>query len=232
MAIPTGSSDGHLVTLDGVGTRDLFDQGPGKRFEQPDVHDSGHDSLELVAAEASNLPMVAHDRFQPVRDLAEKRVPDRMAERVVDVLEAVEIDHKESAALLAMRGIAERFVKRLAHHRPIGQSGQRVEAGEAADFALGLALFGEVRADSAETQEAAAFVEDRIAGQRPVNVLFACWPHDHVGEGEARRKMEAESLALPQGVGVLVSTESRSVNWRPRSSSGSHWKSSASWRDT
>ena len=28
-----GSSDGHLVTLDGVGTRDLFDQGPGKRFE-------------------------------------------------------------------------------------------------------------------------------------------------------------------------------------------------------
>ena len=73
--------------------------------------------------------MVAHDRFQPVRDLAEKRVPDRMAERVVDVLEAVEIDHEERAALLAMRGIAERFVKRLAHHRPIGQSGQRVRSG-------------------------------------------------------------------------------------------------------
>ena len=61
---------------------------------------------------------------------------------------------------------------------------------------LGLALLGEVGADAAEAEEAAALVEDRVAGQRPVDVLLACRADDDVGEGEARRKMEAERLAL------------------------------------
>ena len=94
----------------------------------------GQDRLEFVAAEAADLAVVAHHRFQPVGDLPKQRVADRMAERVVDVLEAVEIDQEQRAALLAMRGIAQRFVERLPHHRAVGQAGQRIEAGEAGDL--------------------------------------------------------------------------------------------------
>ncbi len=92
----------------------------------------GKHGLELVAAEAADLAMIAHHRLQPVGDLAQQRVADRVAERVVDVLEAVEIDQEQRAALLAVGRVAQRLVERLAHHRAVGQAGQRVEAGEPA----------------------------------------------------------------------------------------------------
>ena len=125
-----------------------------------------------------------------------KRVADRVAERVVDVLEPVEVDQEQRAALLPVRGVAQRFVERLAHHRAVGQAGQRIEPGEAGDLLLGAALLGEVGADPAEAEEAAAFVEDRVARQRPVNVLVARRANDDVGEGEAGREVEAQRLAL------------------------------------
>ena len=124
---------------------------------------AGKHRLELVAAEPADLAMVAHRQLQPVRDLPEQGIADRMAERVVDVLEAVEIDQEQCAALLPAGRVAKRFVERLAHHRPIRQAGQRVEARKPRDFLLGAALLGEVGADAAETEEAAALVEDRIA---------------------------------------------------------------------
>ena len=39
-------------------------------------------------------------------------------------------------------------------------------------------------------------VEDRIARQRPVNILVACRADHHVGEREARRQMEAKRPLL------------------------------------
>ena len=95
----------------------------------------GKHRLEFVAAEPADLAVVAHHRLQPLRDLAQQRVADRVAERVVDVLEAVEVDQEQRAALLPMGGVAQRFLERLAHHRAVGQAGQRVEAGEAGDLA-------------------------------------------------------------------------------------------------
>ena len=163
----------------------------------------GKHRLELVAAEAADLAVVAHHRLQPVGDLAQQRVADRMAERVVDVLEAVEVDQEQPAALAAMGRVAQRLVERLAHHRPVGQAGQRIEAGEPRDFLLGPALLGQVGADAAEAEEAPAIVEDRIARERPMHVLVACRADDHVGEREARRQVEAEGLALLDGIQAL-----------------------------
>jgi hypothetical protein len=64
---------------------------------------------------------------------------------------------------------------------------------------LGTALLGEIGANSAETQEAAAFVEDGITGQRPVNILLARRANHHVRERKARGQVEAERLALLVG---------------------------------
>src|SRR5439155_22791762 len=128
-------------------------------------------------------------------------VATRMTDRVVDVLESIEIDHEQGAALLAMGGVAQRFVERLAHHRAVGQAGQRIESCEARNLLLGTALLGEIGADTTKTEETATLVEDRVARQRPMDVLLARRAHDHVREGEARRQMEAERLALFDGIG-------------------------------
>ena len=114
-------SDRDLVAFDHVGARDLLDQRPRERFEQADVGAAGEHGLEFVAAQPADLAMVAHHRCQPIGDLAKQRVADRMAERVVDVLEPIEVDHEQGAALLAMGRVAQRFVERLTHHRAVGQ---------------------------------------------------------------------------------------------------------------
>ena len=189
-------ADRDLVAFDRIGPRDLLDQRPGERLQKADVDRAGKHRLEFVAAEAADLAVVAHHRLQPLGDLPEQGVADRMAERVVDVLEAVEIDQEQRAALLPMGRVAQRLVERLAHHRAVGQAGQRIEPGEPVDLLLGAALLGEVGADAAEAEEAAAIVEDRVARQRPVDVLLARRPDDDVGEGEAGGQVEAERLAL------------------------------------
>ena len=53
---------------------------------------------ELVAALADDRVLVAHGRAQRVGDLAQQLVADRVAERVVDGLEAVEVEHEHATA--------------------------------------------------------------------------------------------------------------------------------------
>ena len=195
------SADGDAVALDRIGPRNLLDQRPRQAFEQSGFDRAGKHRLELVAAQAADLAMVAHHQFQPVRDLAKERVTDRVAEGIVDVLEPVEVDQEQRAALAAVGGVAQRLVECLAHQRAIGQAGQGIEAGETADLLFGAALLGKVGADSAEAEETAAIVEQGVAGQGPVNVLVARGADDHVAEREAGGKMEAEGALLAQAVG-------------------------------
>ena len=198
IAMPT---DAPIVTLwpfDRIGPGNELDQGLGKRFEQAGFDRAGKHRHELIAAQAADLAMVAHDRGQALGDLAEQCVADRVAERVVDVLEPVEIDQEQRAAFLPASGIAQRLVEGFAHQGAIGQAGQRIEAGKAADLLFRAALFGEVGADPAEAEEAAALVEDRIARQRPVNILVARRAHHHVGEWEAGRQVEAQGPLFAQ----------------------------------
>ena len=62
----------------------------------------GHAALQdrkFVATKTGNAVGRPDGCLQPVRDLAEKRVADRVAQRVIDVLEAVEIDRQKGEAL-------------------------------------------------------------------------------------------------------------------------------------
>ena len=198
-------ADRDLVALDHIGARHLLDQRLGERFEQPGFGGAGKHRLELVAAKPPDLAMIAHHQLQPLGNLAKQGVADRMAKRVVDVLEPIEIDQEQGAALLPDGGIAQRFVERLAHHRAVGQAGQRIEPREAGDLLLRPALLGQVGADPAEAHEAAIVVEHRIARQRPVDVVIGRGADDHVGEGEARRQVEAQRAFLADravGAGV------------------------------
>ena len=64
--------------------------------------DGGHHG-ELVAAEPRHDVLGPHGVGQPQRHVADQLVADRMAERVVDVLEVVEVDveHRGGRAALA-----------------------------------------------------------------------------------------------------------------------------------
>ncbi len=67
---------------------------------------------ELVAAEAGDEVAGAHDSSEPRRDLDEHRVADLVTERVVDVLEVVEIDEGQDRGLSCRAGTFERLGER------------------------------------------------------------------------------------------------------------------------
>ena len=62
-----------------------------------------HQDDELVAAEARDQILGAHDPAQPRADLDEHLVADVVAEGVVDVLEVVEVDEREDRRFVARR---------------------------------------------------------------------------------------------------------------------------------
>ena len=102
------------------------------------------------------------------------------------------------AALRSASSSVWRIIARFG--RPVSE----FEAGQTRDLSFRLALLGEIGADAAESEETAALVEDRVAGQRPVDVLLAGRADDHVGEREAGGQMEAQCLAFPHGSRRMV----------------------------
>ena len=201
---PDRGADGDPVALDQIGARDLLDQRPREALEQPGLDRARKHGLELVPAQSPDLAMVAHDAGQPLPDQPQQGVPDRMAKRVVDVLEPVEVDQEQGAALLPPRRIAQRLVERLAHQRAVGQAGERIEPRQAADLLFGPALFGEVGADPAEPQEAPARVEHRIARQRPMDVLGAGGADDDVAERKACRQVKTEGALFAHDIADIA----------------------------
>ena len=67
------------MAADGIGTRDFADQRLGERAEPALFGKPGQDGLELVAAEPADLPDLPQHPPQPVRDLGEELVADRVA---------------------------------------------------------------------------------------------------------------------------------------------------------
>ncbi|MGY3465194.1 hypothetical protein ACVW0I_002065 [Bradyrhizobium sp. LM6.11] len=86
----------------------------------------GHHQREFVAADACDILGRAGAALQPACDLDQKFVAGGMAELVVDLLEAIEIEQKHREFLAGqgepLQGSIERFVE----GDPIGQMGQRV----------------------------------------------------------------------------------------------------------
>ena len=116
-----------------------------------------------------------------------------MAERVVDVLEAIEIDQEEAAIIRLAVLAAHHLIERLAHHDAVGQAGEGVMAGKAADLGIEAVAIGKVRAHAAKADEALEIVKRRTAGQRPPAFSpLRLGAHLQIGEGQPGRKMEAE----------------------------------------
>ena len=104
-----------------------------------------HDG-KLVAADSSDQIRVAYQGAQALRCRTEQGVPIGVAERIVDILELVQIQAKNretSAACDLRQARLDEFAVRNA----IGEASQRIVTGEEFDFLLDPAPLGHVRMD-------------------------------------------------------------------------------------
>ena len=138
-----------------------------QRADQPLGHGAGvrgaaqvrQQHHELIAAEAGDIPgpraiggarrgglaAVAQRAAQAVGDHAQQLVADRVAERVVDALEVVEIEIQHRQHALVVLGGLEGAHQTVARLLAIRQAGERIEVGQAHDAPLGAPLAAQAR---------------------------------------------------------------------------------------
>ena len=109
-----------------------------------DARHRGLQDDELVAAEAGDDVGLADMAAQPVGDRAQQQVAARMAERVVDLLELVEVDEKDGdrAGLVESRQRAGPSGR--GGSSRLGRPVSAIVAGEVIDAGLGGVALGDV----------------------------------------------------------------------------------------
>jgi hypothetical protein len=112
--------------------------GEGAADRVGDLHALGgrrggaHQDAELVAAEAGDGVARVEQLGEPAGHLAQDLIAVVVAERVVDVLEAVEVDeHHDDGAIAAVRG-RDRAAGALREQHAVRQAGERVVRRQAA----------------------------------------------------------------------------------------------------
>ncbi|HEX3573114.1 MAG TPA: hypothetical protein VHU42_00825 [Rhodopila sp.] len=92
--MPTLVADNRVVALQFLGGGDRPDQACRQRRRRLTVS-AFHDDRKFIAAEARDQIAVAHTTAQARSDEAEKFVTGGVAKRVVDLLEAIEINAED-----------------------------------------------------------------------------------------------------------------------------------------
>ena len=138
-----GRDVGHGVAeLEGL--RQVRDDLLGHGLHVLGVGDPRQDHRELVAAETRNRVGLARAGADAARGLHQQVVAHEVAQRVVDLLEVVQIDQKQRQRATRARGLADLVLEPLPQHAPIGQAGEHVEVGLPPDHLVGLLLLGDV----------------------------------------------------------------------------------------
>ncbi len=145
---------------------------------------------EFVAAESSHDVAVACQRpAQALGDAHQHLVADAVAQHVVDVLEAVQVQHDDGdRAPRAARqhlgaGVADRIAHRLAEARPVGQSRETVPVGQPQDLRL---VLGHADAHALERLRQLA---DLVLARQPAHrrdVVAGAQPLGGVGQAAQR----------------------------------------------
>ncbi len=113
---------------------------------------------------------------QAGRDLDQHLVPDIVAERVVDDLEAVEIDEEHREAIAGFTGMRDGAVDPFAEACPVRQARQLVVVGEVLDVGLRAMALGDI-------DETAAQARDPVVGTE-LGLDAAHEPSDFAAHGD------------------------------------------------
>ena len=121
--------DHQLALLDERGIRQLLDHLLRHAGDVRGALDLGQHHHELVAADAADAVADAQLLHQALRHFLEQRVAHAVSERVVDGLEAVEVDEHHRGLLPVAVAQGERLAEPVLQHPAVGKPGQRVVAG-------------------------------------------------------------------------------------------------------
>jgi hypothetical protein len=82
---------------------------------------------ELVAAETGNGVLVAHGTPESLGDLNQQGVADPVTQRIVDILEAVQVEEHQRQRFTAAMRTRKVVPDPLLEQAAVGQTGQRIE---------------------------------------------------------------------------------------------------------
>ena len=113
-----------------------------EHLEQPFGDELGRGSVvvalgeddELVAAEPPDRLAAPQHGFEPGADRAEELIAGGVAERVVDLLEAVEVDEQHARHTEVAAGARHHLFDAVEHERAVRETGERVVQGLVADL--------------------------------------------------------------------------------------------------
>ena len=119
------------------------DKTPGKQrcvvgALQADLHDR-----EFIAAEPRDRVDLAYAGRQPHGDGAQQGIADDVAQRIVGVLEVIEIEAKQSEDVAAP-GLADGLLDAFGEKRPVRESGQAVVPSEEHDLGFAVQALGHI----------------------------------------------------------------------------------------
>ena len=110
--------------------------------------------------------------FQACGDGLEQLVADRVAEAVVDLLEAVEVEEQHGAQLVVGARAVQRAAQAILEQQTVGQAGQRVVVGLVVESRLGMLEAGDVGEYANEVGDLVVGVAHGADGQ-PLGVELA-----------------------------------------------------------
>jgi hypothetical protein len=113
-------ADQQRMAVDRIGRVQHVDQTGGETLDRGVVRRLAGDDGELVAAEPCHEIFMAHGVDEALRDDADQPVADVMAERVVDVLEMVEVDRQDGRMRVIAMGFGEHGGKTFAEIGAVG----------------------------------------------------------------------------------------------------------------
>jgi hypothetical protein len=132
----------------------------GQRRRVGGLRQGGLQHSEFIATQSRDHICLAHDRSQPIRGLPQQFVTERVPERVVDVLEVIEIEIEKRDPLAPLRTL-ERTLELVRELHTVGQSSQQVVVRHVGDLLLRPFALGDVIDHGEEVFQLASFVEDR-----------------------------------------------------------------------
>ncbi len=133
-----GGADMDLVAHQAEGLAELAEQALAEFLGGAEALDVEDDDGEFVAAQSRDGVDLADRVFEARGSLADQLVAAGMAERVVDRLEAIEVDIEQADLAVVARDGKQRAAQPILEQSAVGQAGQRVVEGE--ELCLALAL--------------------------------------------------------------------------------------------
>jgi hypothetical protein len=155
--------------------RGLLQRGEQALQQRPDLgfrRDAAHEHGELVAAQARHGVVAARDRLQPLAEHPQQLIARGVALRVVDLLEAVEVEADDRQRLLVLRARQQRL-QQLAELRAVHEARERIVVRQPAQAAVGELLVRDVGGDAAPARERAAAIHERPRAERPPRLVGA-----------------------------------------------------------